>query len=145
MLSAKRLLFPLLIAFHAASHAVTFSGHWEYVSKSPDLVSGEPESLILAIHVAGKTLCGSYMSAYRGGMKLAEGTFKGTLSGGKATVVYDAEWAGRPATGKATLRLVGKQLEWAVTQPAPETDYVIQVALLSPAKPRLESPESCKK
>lgn len=145
MTSISRLLLVLLAAQHVVSHAATFGGHWEYISKRPDPVYGEPESLHLAITVSGKALCGSYMSAYRGGMKVAEGTFKGTFSGGNAIVVYDAEWAGRQATGKATLRLVNGEIEWVVTQPAPEFDYVVQVAVLRPSVALLESPKSCEK
>ena len=145
MLTARRLSCFLLVAFHTIGHAASIEGDWEYIGKTLDAVYGEPESLHLAIRIDGKTLCGSYMSAYRGGMKVVEGTFQGKITGNKAAVVYVADSAEPRSTGKATLRLIGSQLDWVVTQKAPESEYVIQAAVLHRASARLERPKPCEK
>jgi len=85
-------LFPMLLSASITAAASPFAGDWEYVSAKPDAVYGEPEKLTISLQVTGKKVCGTYMSIYRGGMKVAEGELHGTVKDAQATVTYEASW-----------------------------------------------------
>jgi hypothetical protein len=134
----------LLLAVCTASAAAgDIGGTWRYKSTVADAVYGEPEYLDLAIRVEGAKVCGNYLSAYRGGMRVAEGSFSGLLAHGEWIVTYEAGWAGVVGDGKASVRASGAKLSWKVVQPGPEPDYVIQSALLHRASTRIEPPSRC--
>ena len=120
----------ILVLNASGAQAGPIAGTWRYESKVPDPVYGEPEHLVLEIRVEGKKLCGTYLSAYRGGMRVAEGRFSGRLTGATGSVRYEAGWAEVAGEGRATLRRTGTTLTWRVETPGPEPDFMIKSAVL---------------
>lgn len=133
----------MLLAFQSVVYGASLEGDWAYTSSKPDPMFKEPPSLHLSIRVNGKKVCGTYMSAYRGGMRVAEGEFKGTQVGETATVVYDVGWDNTTGEGTARLRLKGEKLDWVVIKPGPEPDYVLPRAILKRSSKLLETPTQC--
>lgn len=135
--------FLLTACTAALAHGAT--GEWEYSAARPDPVYGEPEALRLSLLVAGNRICGAYVSSYRGGMRVAEGTLKGGVTGATAAIVYEAGWAGVTGTGTARIRLNKGSLSWLVIAAGPEPDYMVRKAVLQRVKQqRLEAPTQCK-
>jgi len=144
----RSILFSVVVLLSATSATAakqprSLAGDWEYTSAQHDAVYGEPEGLFVSIRVVGNRICGSYMSAYRGGMKVASGALHGTVSNGHASVTYEAGWAGVTGDGRGHLRLRGRKLEWQVTRPGPDPDYIIRAATLRPSKNLLQIPATC--
>jgi len=133
----------MLLSANIAAEASPVTGDWEYISAKPDAVYGEPEKLILSLQVSGKKVCGTYMSVYRGGMKVAEGQLHGTVNDAQATVTYEAGWGSITGEGVARLHVRGQQLEWLVTRPGPEPDYMLRSAKLHRSQAKLEKPAKC--
>jgi hypothetical protein len=135
----------MAFAFHVTgAEASDMSDTWRYESAVPDAIYGQPEYLDLAIRIEGTKVCGNFLSAYRGGMRVAEGSFSGSLSAGEAMVTYDAGWAGAAGEGKAKVRPIGATLSWHVLQPGPEPDHVIRTAVLRRASTTIEPPSTCR-
>ena len=79
MHTASRWLCLWALSSALPAGAVQVAGDWAYTSTKADAAYGEPEHLFISVQVIGKKVCGRYMSAYRGGMKVAEGKFHGTV------------------------------------------------------------------
>jgi hypothetical protein len=120
-------------------------GHWKYEANASDPVYGEPESLNMVLRTNGSTVCGSLMSAWRGGMKVDERRFSGELHGGTARVQYEEDGESGSRRGTAELRWNGAALAWRVVVPAGEGDYVVRRARLHRSQPLLEEPKECVK
>jgi hypothetical protein len=133
----------LTLSTTCAAGAAPIAGDWAYTSTKLDALSGEPEQLFMSIQMIGNKVCGRFMSAYRGGMRIAEGEFHGTVGANQVTVTYEAGWAGVTGTGIGRLRMRGQQLEWRVTRPGPEPDYMVRTAILRPSGAKLEKPAKC--
>jgi hypothetical protein len=117
-------------------------GHWRYEARRADGVYGEPEVLLVVIRVEGDTICGSLMSAWRGGMKVDDREFRGEMRSGVAQVEYGDEGEGR---ARVEVRMRGETLEWRVTAVSGERDYVLRRAILRRSKPALDDPTGCAK
>ena len=134
----------MLLSATVGAGASPIAGDWEYISAKPDAVYGEPQELILSIQVNGKKICGTYMSVYRGGMKVAEGELHGTVNNAQATVTYEAGWGNTTGYGVARLHVRHQKLEWLVTRAGPEPDYMLRSAKLHRSQAKLEKSEKCK-
>jgi len=119
------------------------TGDWAYTGAMSDAIYGEPEQLFMTVQVVGQKVCGRYMSVHRGGMKVAEGLFHGAVGADRVTVTYEAGSGGITGSGMGSLRMRGQLLEWRVTQPGPDPDYMVCTAKLRRASAKLEKPAKC--
>jgi hypothetical protein len=140
---AVALLVILMCA--TAQAAVSLGGNWEYTAEKPDPTYGNEESLSVRMNIENGVACGTYVSAWRGGMRVAEGGFRGKVNGSRVAVTYEAGWGAETGEGLGEFSYRSGKLYWRVLRAGPGTDYMVRSAVLKRIKSTNLGESSCAK